>query len=91
MAITRDEDCEVWKFPLALTDYQQIDMPAGSEILTVQVQDGRPCLWAKVDKKAQASRRGIFIVGTGHLMPVNAKAYIGTFQRQILVFHVFGD
>ena len=69
-------------------------MPKDAEILTVQTQNGKPCLWALVDPKAETEIRVIEIFGTGH--PVlsdmgTSRKYISTFQMQEgrLVFHVF--
>jgi len=42
----------IWKYPLQVTDAQTIDVPEGSEALSVQVQNGTPCLWARVDPAA---------------------------------------
>lgn len=84
----------IFKFPLEITDKQNIQIPKGSEILTVQTQDGMPCLWALVDQKRETEPRNIEIYGTGH--PVlsdlgTSRKYIATFQMRggSLVFHVF--
>ena len=82
---------QVWKYKLGftVTDDMTISMPAGAELLTVQVQYGAPALWARVDPEARLVKRRIHISGTGH---VGAEGrYIGTFQLDEgrLVFHVF--
>ena len=82
----------IWKFPLQSVAVQTIELPAGFDILTVQVQNGAPCLWAAVDPDAQKTRAQIRIIGTGHDVPTPAlDRYIGTFQidNGKLVFHVF--
>ena len=80
----------IWKYELETTDGQSIDMPIGAEILTVQMQNGSLCLWAKVDSDAPKERRKILIRGTGNSIG-EVVAYIGTFQLAVasLVFHVF--
>jgi len=42
----------IWKFPLAVDGFQKIDMPKGAEVLTVQTQGERACLWVKLDPSA---------------------------------------
>lgn len=84
----------IWKFELETKGYQKIEMPEGSEILTVQTQFEKPCLWAFVDPNAEKEDRFIEIFGTGERincdMGVNRK-YIGTYQLSggNWVFHVF--
>lgn len=39
----------IYKYPIETVDQQQVKMPDGAQILTVQVQNGKPCLWAMVD------------------------------------------
>ena len=84
----------IWKYKLEGTDGQNISMPKGADILTVQVQDGLPFLWALVDPKAETEIRFIEIFGTGN--PIlsdmgTSRKYISTFQMREgrLVFHVF--
>lgn len=86
----------IWKFPLKITDFQEIRMPLGARILCVQTQFSEPMIWAEVDvdEKAHAletERRGIFVIGTGNPMPVAATKYIGTFQTfgGNLIWHVY--
>ena len=83
----------IWKFELETIDNQTIKIPVGGEILTIQTQNGMPCLWALVDSNADKEDRFIEIYGTGHFIRqdenVNRK-YIGTYQLGgSLVFHVF--
>lgn len=91
----------IWKFPLRIEDTQEIEMPAGARILTVQAQFGVPCLWALVRSESPRVRRTIRTIGTGHPISddfptLSATAssydgYIGTYQLSDgnLVFHVF--
>ncbi len=75
----------VHKYPLELTDLQQVEMPAMATILTVQVQNGQPVLWALVTPANLPNRRTIRLVGTGHPIDM-AGRYIATIQ---LVLHAF--
>lgn len=81
----------IWKYPLEVTDVQEIIVPGEYEFLTVQMQNGSPMLWARVDTEVDSkSRVRIEICGTGN--PASSKEltkYIATFQMGPLVFHVF--
>lgn len=70
----------IWKFPLDTFPVQYVDMPEGAEILTVQVQNGTPMLWAEVDSKARFRPRLIYVIGTGMELDSGVSRYIGTFQ-----------
>lgn len=82
----------IYKYPLEVTDLQELELPEGAEILTVQMQTGVPCLWALVDPTADKKCRLIRIAGTGHFLNDEIEhRYIGTFQMAggQLVFHAF--
>jgi hypothetical protein len=82
---------QIWKFPLEAMGHQRVQIPLGAEILCVQMQAGKPCLWALVDFAAGKVERSIEIFGTGHPIPSGDRRYIGTFQVQdgAFVFHAF--
>jgi hypothetical protein len=82
----------IWKYAVEIDDVFKIEMPRGAEILTVQIQDDVPCMWAKVDSTAPIVTRHFGWYGTGHLMRDPFK-YIGTIQRADggLVFHLFEE
>lgn len=69
----------IWKFPLPSYPCV-IEMPSSAEVLTVQVQDGIPCLWALVEVENDLVRREFRVYGTGGQLPINPGKYIGTFQ-----------
>lgn len=82
----------VWKYPLAVTDTQFVQMPKGAQLLTVQPQGDAVCLWARVEDTNKPETRIIGIAGTGYPLPDDTKLdYIGTFQLHggSLVFHAF--
>lgn len=85
----------IYKYPIGITDQQIIPMPAGANILTVQVQNGNPFIWAMVDTEAPTERVSIRVYGTGHSIGERSNLeYIGTFQSMYggnLVFHVFKE
>lgn len=95
------------QYPLMLTNLQDIVMPDGAEILTVQVQHGALCLLALVvDTPAPLVERVIRIVGStacagnamgrcgGRSSEINATgqlAYIASAQDGDIVWHVFEE
>lgn len=84
----------IWKFELQTTGKQTIVVPANSEILTVQTQNERPCIWVLVDPAATKEQRCIEVFGTGHDVHYSkgvSRVYLGTYQLHggSLVFHVF--
>ena len=81
----------IWKFPLVIEDVQIIELPRNYEILTIQVQNGIACLWAMVSPEVTKEKIIIEIIGTGNLVAVAERQYIGTFQlfEGQLVWHVF--
>lgn len=82
----------IHKYPFEVALAVGIDLPAGARILDVQVQDGRPCLWALVDPVAPAVREAFAIYSTGHAIDPGALMsleYVKTFQYGLLVWHMF--
>lgn len=83
----------IFKYRLETTDEQTIAMPKGAEILSLQAQNGIPCIWAMVDASEPVKVNRYFeIIGTGH--PINGDAqgkFIGTYQLMggLQVYHVF--
>lgn len=70
------------------------NMPSGAEVLCVQLQAGKPCLWVKVDPDATLQARYFQLHFTGIEMGPGEFKYIGTFQMASefgmpLVWHVF--
>ena len=81
----------IWKFELEPIDFQTLEVPEGAQFLTIQTQNGTPCLWALVQPDAKKYLVGIGTYGTGHPIPDGERNYIGTYQLMGggLVFHVF--
>lgn len=85
----------IYKYPLAVTDFQEVLLPIGAEILTVQTQRETACMWALVNpSETQKEARSIEIFGTGHPIGYDmgiSRKYISTFQMHSgqLVFHAF--
>ena len=66
-------------------------MPKGADILWVDMQQGQPCIWARVNPDAPKERKRIRIFGTGHPIPDDLGDYVGTFMMKdgALVFHLY--
>ena len=79
----------IWKFPLpGFNGYVMV--PFGAEILTVQMQERVPCIWALVNPNAKKVPQEFRIFGTGHDVDVPRNwRYLGTVQNGGLVWHVF--
>lgn len=83
---------KVYKYELAIDDYVSISMPKGSKILHLDLQYGRPFIWALVDPDAEEETRNFRVAGTGHeIGDTYCQRYIGSFMLMngALVFHVF--
>jgi len=84
----------IYKYELEISNDQEVHLPKGYEILTVQEQKGIACMWVlHDDTTTRDDMTVITIYGTGHKVPDNPGTYVGTFQihNGQLVFHVFGS
>jgi hypothetical protein len=82
----------IWKYELKITFFPQIiPMPEDAKILSVQVQDGIPQLWALVNPDNRLMSQEILTIGTGHHIEIhpNFLKHIDTYQLNGLVFHIF--
>ena len=55
----------IWKFPIDMNDPVMVNMPVGAEILSVEEQDNKACIWAIVDPNADREPREFKVVPTG--------------------------
>jgi hypothetical protein len=91
----------IWKYPLelkvegmnAMWGVTQITLPKDSTVLCVQLQGMAPFLWILTgnmgDVDDQKEWRVFEIYGTGQQLPDADLKYVGTFQREWFVGHVF--
>lgn len=85
----------IWKFNVKITDSQEIEMPKGAKVLTVQMLAGHINLWAIVDTDAEKVKRTFHVYGTGNPLPEidlmrQTRSYVGTVQQaEFYVWHVF--
>ena len=84
---------EIWKFPIPErafgSVFAEIKMPSGAEILCVQMQNGEPMIWATVNPEADREERLFTVIGTGQEFAGTSMKYIGTYQKNWFVGHVF--
>jgi len=80
----------IYKYPVGdVGEVFELEMPQGAQILDVQLQDGKPVMWALVDEKAPLDRRLFMIYGTGWALPGAYGQYVATFQTPPFVWHLF--
>lgn len=73
----------IWKYPVYL-NVNQFDllMPQGAQVVSFQIQNERPVIWAIVDSdKLQDDLRRFYVVATGFEIPdEKLMRFIGTVQ-----------
>lgn len=84
----------IWKCKLDIVDDQYIEVPLGSQPLTVQYQRGELCLWVLVPNAGRPkTEQMIHVYGTGNPIPDVRSQYVGTVQEtnrgRQFVWHVF--
>lgn len=82
----------IFKYKLQTTDEQEIEMPLGADVLTVQVLNDEPYVYAKVNTNYTSIKYRFRIFGTGHQIEDEFSGkYIGTYQifNGSGVFHLF--
>ena len=86
------EERRIFKYKLKMKDTQEKAMSIGAEILCVQTQFEKPCIWALINPKVKGIEdRHFRIYGTGHTINYTNLKYIGTFQLDggNYVFHLY--
>lgn len=82
----------VFKYPVNISgQVQAFSMPEGAQLLSLQLQRGRPTLWALVDPAAPMGMRRFVFVGTGDNAVGAGMEYVETLQFNDgnLVLHLF--
>jgi len=70
----------IYKYPVDNLGNITLLLPQNAEILTVQSQGERLCIWAIVDTEVLVSLRKFCVRATGQPLDGKEGAYIGTFQ-----------
>ena len=83
----------IYKYDLTLSGEQEIEMSEDAQILSVQTQYEKICIWVLFDTKQKMVKRKFIVKGTGHPIDEKNMKYIGTTQmmKGNLVWHVFED
>lgn len=86
----------IYKYPIEITDTQNLELPIGCRILTAQLQNDNLWLWVLVDTNAPIFiDKTIRIFGTGNPIEPTRNLgnlqYLSTVQMNILVFHIFEE
>ena len=79
----------IWKYNLQPSKRHVLYMPRGAQILGVQLQNGEPVIWALVDPDQDLEERALYLAWTGEALPQDKLSYIGTFQADTTVWHLF--
>jgi hypothetical protein len=77
---------QIWKYRLR---EQGIEMPMDAKVLSVQLQDDIPHIWAMVNPHRERELRNFVIIGTGQSFDDTNMKYIGTYQHNPFVWHLF--
>lgn len=84
----------IWKYEIPLESRFKIDLPKNARILSVQSQNGNPCMWVEfeppeINKPSEV--RIFFLAATGEAFNETDLEYIETFQCRngALVFHLY--
>lgn len=82
----------IWKYPISARAEFTLEMPEGRfELLSVQMQNGEPVMWAIVNPTQRKTLHKFRVVPTGEEFErTDLHRYLGTFQPvNGLVFHLF--
>jgi hypothetical protein len=92
---SQDLGCDegvVLKYELSMHETTKLNMPKGAKVLSFQMQDGAPRVWAMATRTYRATEgvaRTFYRVGTGVRFDPRGKTYVGTAQHHGLVWHLF--
>lgn len=78
----------IYKYEIGLNDGVNICTHTGIKPLSVNIQNGKACMWAMIDTNAHPTIIKIHIIGTGQPIPLNS-AYIDTIMDGSFVWHFF--
>ena len=80
----------IHKFPFSIFNHFGISLPKDAVILSAQMQDEQPCIWALVDTEQEIEKREFILFGTGHpIYHIDELKYVATFQQAEFVWHLF--
>jgi hypothetical protein len=82
----------IYKYELQIKSQQVIEIPRQSKFLTLQLQDGVPCVWLEVNTNNTNTTQRVFKMhGTGHEFVNNLDVYLGTVLINGFVWHYYEE
>jgi hypothetical protein len=83
----------IWKFEIPNSPCPYVTMPRGAQVLSVNQQNGRICVWALVNSKQESELAEFRIYATGENVEMTGACdFVGTVMMPSgLVWHVFRD
>lgn len=86
----------IYKYPLEITDKQEITILKGAKPLCVNFDgNNQLCLWVQVNDLAGKEEKTFYVVGTGNPIPEDEMEYIGsvkdnvTNKNTVFMWHIF--
>ena len=81
----------VWKYPIKIGGLTELNLPSGAQVLTANLQNEQPFLWALVDPNKPLTIRRFRLVATGEPLDANSVFYVGTLfpEGGRFVLHLF--
>jgi hypothetical protein len=86
-----DINIGIHKFPIQVSEYQEITMPGLIDVLSMGVQREVICLWAECFIDGEPRKAKIAVRPTGSCAPKEYKKFLGTAMLQggSLVLHIY--
>lgn len=79
----------IYKYELFPGQDQKLILPTGAQVLSVGNQKGVIALWAKCNLNMSSETRSFDVIGTGWVLDISNREFIGTVQIEQYVWHVF--
>ncbi len=80
----------IYKYPIEITDTQELSLPQGAKILHAGLDAQRqPCIWAIVEPNNPPRPTPIYLTGTGGPLPPEPYRHLNTFIQGPFIWHVF--
>ena len=77
----------IWKYPVS--PKFDMELPEDAQVLSVQTQGEDAQMWVLLDPEAPKVKRTFHAIATGEKFNATFSKYIGTFQVDWMVFHLF--
>lgn len=82
---------KIFKYQVPIQSDFRLELPKGAKIISFQLQNETPMIWAIVNEHLELETRYFEIVGTGFDFISTCREYIGTIQLDSFVWHLFED